>query len=442
MSDRIDIDALDGMKYAELRALAKKHGIRANLKSEKLVKALKEYALVTQAADAEDEESSDLGTSASPQPESLKKSKSSKRKSVSPIKAAEKRARKSSPRVNNPQLPKTPEDGREKRRSTFDVPKEKSRRSTFDLKREPSDGVTEMIEAMGTDMTDEEQKDCLMAALDRKVASTKKDKTGIPRFQALIAQKVKKPITPGNKDWSAIHKRQFDKMESLDEYVARKRRRSSSVTRSLTAKKKRLQSAIESLSKRNQSSAQRLSVKSKAKIHLFASPANAGFVPSVTSTSKISTNFTSLHKKPISTRTVVAKKTPKPSTPKVLPSTLKRTPQLRKNTDICATNENAKRLSSAMKNKTTPFQFKASKTFNLSTADKSQTELSSGFKRKPSYRRHTGALKPFVQDNLYLHQTNVKEVKVHTKEDRQQKAHDRRADRRMMDQMKRRGLAK
>ena len=32
MSEHIDIDALDGMKYAELRSLAKKCGIRANMK--------------------------------------------------------------------------------------------------------------------------------------------------------------------------------------------------------------------------------------------------------------------------------------------------------------------------------------------------------------------------------------------------------------------------
>ena len=42
----------------------------------------------------------------------------------------------------------------------------------------------------------------------------------------------------GNKDWSKIHKKHFDKMESIDVYLEKKRKRTESITASV--KKARL----------------------------------------------------------------------------------------------------------------------------------------------------------------------------------------------------------
>ena len=45
--------------------------------------------------------------------------------------------------------------------------------------------------------------------------------------------KVIKPVTPGNKDWSRIHQTNFNKMESIDDYLARKRKRTDTLSASV-----------------------------------------------------------------------------------------------------------------------------------------------------------------------------------------------------------------
>ena len=40
-------------------------------------------------------------------------------------------------------------------------------------------------------------------------------------------------MSPTGKDWAKIHKRQWDKMDSIDDYLAKKRKRTESVTQSV-----------------------------------------------------------------------------------------------------------------------------------------------------------------------------------------------------------------
>ena len=55
---------------------------------------------------------------------------------------------------------------------------------------------------------------------------------------------------PGNKNWAAIHERQFSKMDSLDVYLAKKRQRTASLQTSVKAMADGLRSAMDSLKKR------------------------------------------------------------------------------------------------------------------------------------------------------------------------------------------------
>ncbi len=51
----------------------------------------------------------------------------------------------------------------------------------------------------------------------------------------------------GNKDWSRIHQKQFDKMDGLDAYIEKKNKRTESITYSVNASVKKARSAIETL---------------------------------------------------------------------------------------------------------------------------------------------------------------------------------------------------
>ena len=59
-------------------------------------------------------------------------------------------------------------------------------------------------------------------------------------------------MLPGNKDWGKIHQRQFDKMESIDVYYAKKRKRIESLSTSMKKVKmmtEQMRSALTSLKK-------------------------------------------------------------------------------------------------------------------------------------------------------------------------------------------------
>ncbi|KAH3844355.1 hypothetical protein DPMN_086613, partial [Dreissena polymorpha] len=107
---------------------------------------------------------------------------------------------------------------------------------------EASPGVDDMLRVMKSDMSSQEMKEALMTAIDKKVHNKLKNapaptatSTNIPRFAAfaLKIKEEKKPITPGNKDWKRIHEKQFEKFDSIDVYLDKKRKRAEELTTSV-----------------------------------------------------------------------------------------------------------------------------------------------------------------------------------------------------------------
>ncbi|XP_066282628.1 nucleolar and spindle-associated protein 1-like isoform X2 [Branchiostoma lanceolatum] len=115
----------------------------------------------------------------------------------------------------------------------------KIKRDTFEIeKKEEETEATEAV-AMGA-----EEKAALeaevMAELKKRVDAklpakdqTAPSSTSIPRFSAYLQKSNKKPVTPGNKDWDKIHNKGFKKMESIDVYLARKRKMTDAFTASV-----------------------------------------------------------------------------------------------------------------------------------------------------------------------------------------------------------------
>ncbi|KAI8479908.1 Nucleolar and spindle-associated protein 1 [Branchiostoma belcheri] len=117
----------------------------------------------------------------------------------------------------------------------------KIKRDTFEIeKKEEEETESKDAVAMGT-----EEKAALeaevMAELKKRVDAKMPAKdpnapsstTSIPRFTAYLQKSNKKPITPGNKDWDKIHNKSFKKMESIDDYLARKRKMTDAFTASV-----------------------------------------------------------------------------------------------------------------------------------------------------------------------------------------------------------------
>ncbi|XP_013391526.1 nucleolar and spindle-associated protein 1-C-like [Lingula anatina] len=143
-------------------------------------------------------------------------------------------------------------------------------------------------------------------AANKTTEGTKpKTQTNIPRFAAFAAKKKaeKKPVTPGNKDWAKIHQKNFDKMDSIDVYLEKKRERTKSITASV--KKARMlteqaKASVQKLKNHRTPTNKGPKFAKPVKASLFKSPhSGVPFVPSVTSTSKMNLNFNGILKTPI-----------------------------------------------------------------------------------------------------------------------------------------------
>nr|XP_039259973.1 nucleolar and spindle-associated protein 1-like [Styela clava] len=277
---------LKSMKRAELQKLAKKHGIKANLKTDGIIAALQsvfdaekenaktpDTSLVAQSKTPVNvfptpplDEAEDLFSVKPPWNnsdlmsfDSTPEQDSKNDKSLEAIPETGTRTRSSSGK----RTPKISNESKESATKTYSVEKVKTKSRTGQsnkiaptsgkktpkvLKRRSSNAV-ETIQAKkprkSGSNTDQESVDEKSEAIDidlqneimneirKKIDATgEKSKSGgsdsfasrIPRFTASgVTIGTSKPITPGNKDWNKLHNKKFDKLESIDDYERRKK---------------------------------------------------------------------------------------------------------------------------------------------------------------------------------------------------------------------------
>ncbi|CAH1793051.1 unnamed protein product [Owenia fusiformis] len=562
MATNFDINTIEDLKYNELRKLAKDAGIKANMKADKLLKALKEYYFNqnddTKVTLPEVESSSTEDEATEPQETTKKATKRGRGKKAAKKGRGKKSAKSDtesetedapkSPKVATPKaeivtkkstpivkketpitkkvtpvvtkktiVTKTPTDKaittpvtkkstpvakkttpvtkkatpvtkkatpvtkkatpvtkkatpapKRKRSSTKDTSVEsiehdapvakRQRRSTFEIKQaEPkkNSGTTkELASAMKGEMSKDEMKQSLMSALEKSVkqkgASPKNldnAKRNIPRFAAFLASKKQeqKPVTPGNKDWGKIHAKQFEKMDSIDVYLAKKRKQTEAITASL--KKANITAAqakntIEKI-KKNKTPLKGPKIAKGVSRPMFKSPAHGGvpFVPSVTSTSNLNLNFSQL-KTPAGN---VSKKAPTPTraSPRVNTNTIKKV------TVNEPTKENLPRKSlshtTMRKSVGTPFKStsKANTTTSLTNATftaKPAFDLKASLAKPMTWKAYTGKVQPISKKTAEHKNLANKGPKIQTKEQRRAATNAHRADKKFNAQMQRRNL--
>ncbi|XP_043111852.1 nucleolar and spindle-associated protein 1 [Puntigrus tetrazona] len=428
---------LDSLKYAELQRLAKEVGLKANMKAEKLLKALKEHFFLQQhqttendndaaAADGHSVTDEQGGHAVTFVTERRGKGRTVKRKLSDPtpvpaqneVKPAQEGGRRGSKRrkVSSPKDTQTP------------VPPETSTK----------DPVEKGLESVETNP------ESLGAPAEPSVKGVGRRTVGkIPRLEGLMKRKpALRPTTP---NFKKLHEAHFKKMESIDSYVQRKNKQMevlrNSVKELKTLSEKTLMKSVEAKTqtkvpasrvslfspgvqeKKTLAEKRRLTQQSASKSALKDSTT---FRPTVLTTNKINVRFSQTTQDNEYKRSLV--KTPARMSPFV---PLTSTPG--RKSDVHTKPELNKSIGAIKTPGATPFVFNGNNSLSVTpgATKKNTFDLKASLSRPLNYKPHKGKLKPFgaQQENTGLnksqtvpsHQKNYKQHQVQTREERRAK---------------------
>ncbi|XP_063039553.1 nucleolar and spindle-associated protein 1 [Engraulis encrasicolus] len=448
---------LDNLKYADLRRLAKEVGLKANLKADKLLKALKQHyeqqegGLPNAEKDKGDEETTNTEDHSVPTPSDPVEEKAdfvtkrrgrgqtAKRKHAD---VADKDESTQSPRhVNSEEPLSEPEERRSSKRKRTSL-------ETTEAAAPP---------AVEKENKPEQASEPASNTTQHSEASTKGEEKPLPRPGGKIprlmskAKAAKRPITP---NFKKLHEAHFKRMESIDAYVQRKNKTIESFSNTVKELKALSETTgLKSTEMKTNPKPTDVVAQAKPKVgrsSLFSPAAqkkepvpdkrrvtqlsagkpalkgSAIFKPSVTSTAKINVRFSRATQDNEHKGSLI--KTPARMSPHV---TLSSTPA-RKSTTVQKTGANTSVLNISKTPATTPFVFSGNTSVSTTPrgTKKNAFDLKASLSRPLTYKPHTGKLKPFgeTQDNTLNksqtvppHQQNYKQHKVQTRDERRVK---------------------
>lgn len=297
----------------------------------------------------------------------------------------------------------------------------------------------------------------LMDQLDKKVEEKMPTECKIPRF-VQFANKVKSAQetnkTPATK-WSKIHNSQFEKMDSIDVYLEKKRKRvemfNQSAKRAKSIGVSRKSGGKASVDASFKPSATTLD---KSKAFVFGSPAAKPFFQP--SDQKVTNETAST-----ASRKILKLKSPKifkPFSPSSAMASTKppKTPNTRKTISVATALENKPKTPANSARKSTgvtPFRFlPANVPATPTPTPKKKFDLKASLAKPLPYKPHTGKLKPLstykeecrptlTEAKLKSHRVDVKSTKVTSREQRRMKENKSRESRKANALSRRRGLA-
>ncbi|KAG1950311.1 nucleolar and spindle-associated protein 1 [Pimephales promelas] len=433
---------LDSLKYVELQRLAKEVGMKANIKAEKLLKALKEH-FSKQQQQQTSENGNDVANAHDDD-------------AVPPVDAqsahtatfvTERRAKGRTAKRKLSDFPPVTAQTEEKQAQ------EQSRTSSKRRKVSSAKDTQTLIppEISTKEDTVEKALESGETNPDSEDASTKPSVEGvgrrtvgkIPRHEGLM--KRKPPLRPTTPNFKKLHEAHFKKLESIDSYVERKNKQMEVIRNSVkelkTLSEKTLKKSVETKAqtkvppsraslfspgvqeKKPMPERRRLTQQTASKSALKDS---ATFRPTVLTTNKINVRFSQATHDNEYKRSLV--KTPARMSPLV---PLTSTPG--RKSDVHTKPELNKSVNTI--NKTpgvTPFVFNGNNSMSVTpgTTNKNTFDLKASLSRPLTYKPHKGKLKPFgAQENTELnksqtvpsHQKNYKQHQVQTREERRAK---------------------
>ncbi|XP_018582958.1 nucleolar and spindle-associated protein 1 isoform X2 [Scleropages formosus] len=405
---------LDAVKYTDLQRLAKDVGLKANMKADKLLKALKEFYQQQQ-----------------------EENKGANADEVDPVKAELREVNARSPVVASSAFitkrrgrgqkakrkqPEDEEDGAEAEFNTAEdiAQSEEKIEEGSNKKRRLSEGQGSESGTQEEKHTKSTEKTEVKAGKEAGRKSVKPSK--IPRHDGF--RKTESRLKPTTPNFKKLHEAHFSKMESIDSYVQRKAKQMAVFRNSVKELKKPNVSRASLFSpvangKRQSSENRKLTRSSTSKPVLKDTSA---FKPTVLSTCKMNVRFSQTTQDNEHKRSLI--KTPARMSPHVA---LTSTPGTRPNSQI--------KPAVSSNNLRTPgtfvFNGNASSSTTPGTNKKNAFDLKASLSRPLTYQPHKGKLKPFgmTQENTSLNksqttlsqQKNYKQHQVQTREDRRVK---------------------
>ncbi|XP_068608101.1 nucleolar and spindle-associated protein 1 [Brachionichthys hirsutus] len=419
---------LDSMKYAELRSLAKDLGLKANTKTDKLLKAIKKHY----------QQEKDNNRSQGHAEDAPKEARDEAPGSTMFVNTRRGRGKATKRRIASVE-PATECDGKSHPSAAEEDTVAGASRG--DRKRRVSSTKVKG-EAAGPEQQPDLQDE---APLHVKEKGPKAGR--IPRDRGLQQRSklLLKPVTP---NFKKLHEAHFNKMESIDTYVQRKTKQLESYRSSvnepkqLSDKTKLKQAEGKTRAKKNRSSvfspvpANKGTAEDKRRQTLLSAskaPQNkdAKFRPSVLSTRRINVRFSEATQDTEFKRSTV--KTPARKSSYVTSST----PQ---KTSADGGKQSNVRTSTFFATKipgTFVFTGNTSTSTTPGTQTKSKFDLKASLSRPLTYKPHTGKLKVFGEttentagnkslNSVSSHQKNYKQHQVQTREDRRTRQMDNR----------------
>ncbi|XP_051813426.1 LOW QUALITY PROTEIN: nucleolar and spindle-associated protein 1 [Acanthochromis polyacanthus] len=410
---------LDSMKYAELQKLAKELGLKANMKADKLLKAVKQH--YQQEKNKEEDVQGQNNNDASVQEDENAACEEAASNAI--VFVNTRRGKGNCTKRKLPDAAAVTESGAEKPihdakgNTEVDVPCNargaKKRR---------------LSSAKDSDKTEAEQQPGIKDEAPVQAEAEKAPKVAkagkIPRLQ----QKNKPSLKPVTPNFKKLHEAQFNKMESIDSYFQRRTKQMENhKNQDKDLKKNPVRATMFSPALVNKKTAEErrrhtLLSATKAAPNKPARKESVPFRPSVLSTRRINVRFSEATQDNEHKRSLV--KTPARMSPCLASSTPQR-----------QTADAGKPRTSAFSATKIPGPFVFSGNTSTSTTPGTQKkpafDLKASLSRPLSYRPHTGKLKPFgeVKENTAgdrsvnsnTRQDNYKQHKVQSRNDRRNK---------------------
>ncbi|XP_022085918.1 nucleolar and spindle-associated protein 1-B-like [Acanthaster planci] len=345
------------------------------------------------------------------------------------------------------------------------------RRRTYEIEQEQA-APHEVAKKETTAQSDPDMKREILAELEQKAAEKLSLQSKIPKRKAVVA-KSNKPITPGNKDWSRIHQAQFDKMESIDDYVARKRKRTEALSASVKRAKliaDEARAAVQNLTSHRTPQGSSAKVgKPVSRVHItnlpFGSPRPTGVknrgtkapVSKAPPTKSVTFKVSRL-KTPTRASVLLVgggeprqkrKSTPGPRKSISVIDTSAKKPQfdLSSRKSIGESGRDNRKSVGAV---TTPFKFgQSALTPAADTISKPAFDLKASLSKPLTYKPYTGKLKPLEVSTRVQATSNIQKAKANitkkpmlkTRDNRRAEAKHNRANKRANNLMARRGIS-
>ncbi|RXM97603.1 Nucleolar and spindle-associated protein 1 [Acipenser ruthenus] len=458
---------LESLKYVELQRLAKDVGLKANMKAERLLKALKQHFQKPQQDEVsrEQEEHINMDTTSSTECGGLNLSQEQQAIETTVFVTTRRRHGRQAAKTKE----SNPENNREEVKAELQKEAENESKANVEeteqtVGQNPNKRKHCLRETVSSDseaevVENEREKFAVSETGAEQVIEKEKRQTihpagKIPRLAGLLNRKtIMKPTTP---NFKKLHEAHFSKLESIDSYIQRKNKQMEAFKNSVKEVKKSLSSRSSSLFSPKTQEKKRTATPS----NLHRSPRTSTnkpntsvistFKPTILSARKINVRFSQATKDNEHKRSLVRTPSRRSQYTEIAKTPTGQSKRVKPNIDKPGVTSSNSKLPVA-----TPFKFEGATAGTPGTNKKNTVfDLKASLARPLAYQPHKGKLKPLeatkenkavlnkpLNSSVCSHQKNYKQHPIQTRGERREKHFEDRKQKKDKILGARRGLA-